>query len=81
MIRFRTVESHVDLCSLPSPRRIPRSLAGMAFNFSKIEIAPPAAQPSKPKPPQSQPDSSAAADGESRKLRVQNSQAWRARRP
>ena len=30
MIRFRTVESHVDLCSLPSPHRIPRSLAGNA---------------------------------------------------
>jgi hypothetical protein len=66
MIRFRTVESYRDLCSLPSPHRIPLSLAGMAFNFSKIELASPAAQPNKPKPPQSQPDSTSSARIDSR---------------
>ncbi|MGP8259167.1 MAG: hypothetical protein ACLQM6_04350 [Acidobacteriaceae bacterium] len=44
MIRFRAVESHRDMCSLPTPHRTPCSVAGMAFNFSKIELAPPAAQ-------------------------------------
>lgn len=28
-----------DHCCLPSPRRIPQGVAGMAFNFSKIEIS------------------------------------------
>jgi hypothetical protein len=81
MIRFRTVESHVDLCSLPSPHRIPRSLAGMAFNFSKIDLSPSDAQTGKPKPPQSQPASSTSAHGEACKMDVQSSQAWRVRRP
>jgi len=34
----------MDLCSLPSPYRILQSVAGMAFNFSKIELSAPAAQ-------------------------------------
>jgi len=55
MIRFRAVGSYVDLCSLPSPRRIPCSVAGMAFNFSKIELTPAAAQCNQPKPPQTRP--------------------------
>jgi hypothetical protein len=44
MIRFRVLESFVDLCCLPSPHRILQSVAGMAFNFSKIELPPPAIQ-------------------------------------
>jgi hypothetical protein len=27
------------LCCLPSPYRIPQGVAGMAFNFSKIELS------------------------------------------
>jgi hypothetical protein len=44
MIRARSLESHGDLCCLPSPYRIPQSVAGMAFNFSKVEITPHAAR-------------------------------------
>ena len=40
MIRSRSLESPGDLCCLPSPYRIPQSVAGMAFNFSKVEIVP-----------------------------------------
>jgi len=69
MIRFRAVGPYVDLCSLPSPHRIPCSVAGMAFNFSKIELAPPpAAQHNQPKPPQTQPAPAASARVESRNL-------------
>jgi hypothetical protein len=51
MIRWsRALESSVDLCSLPSPHRVPRSVPGMAFNFSKIELAHPAAQPNTAEP-------------------------------
>ena len=35
----RSLEPTPDLCCLPSPRRIPQGVAGMAFNFSKIEIS------------------------------------------
>jgi hypothetical protein len=38
MIQNRTLEP-MDLCCLPSPHRIPQGVAGMAFNFSKIEIS------------------------------------------
>ncbi len=68
MIRFRAVGSYVDRCSLPSPHRIPCSVAGMAFNFSKIELAPAAAHLNQPKPPQSQPAPAASARVESRNL-------------
>jgi len=44
MIRHRALESGGDLCCLPSPHRIPQSVAGMAFNFSKIELTPHTAQ-------------------------------------
>jgi hypothetical protein len=37
--RLRALESTRDLCCLPSPYRIPQSVAGMAFNFSKVEIS------------------------------------------
>lgn len=55
MIRLRALGSSVDRCSLPSPRRIPRSVAGMAFNFSRIKLpraTPRAGQaiPAKPQP-------------------------------
>ena len=69
MIRFRSVESYVDRCSLPSPHRIPCSVAGMAFNFSKIELAPPtAAQRNQPKLPQTQPAPAASPRVESRNI-------------
>ena len=51
MIRFRALGSSVDRCSLPSPRRIPRSVAGMAFNFSKIKLPRPAQQSGQAIPP------------------------------
>jgi hypothetical protein len=66
MIRFRPVESYVDLCSLPSPHRTPCSVAGMAFNFSKMEIVPRAAQINKPTPPQAHPVLAASVYVESR---------------
>jgi hypothetical protein len=39
MTLARALEPTPDLCCLPSPHRIPLSVAGMAFNFSKIEIS------------------------------------------
>ncbi len=39
MIQSRALEPTPDLCCLPSPHRIPQGIAGMAFNFSKIEIS------------------------------------------
>jgi hypothetical protein len=39
MIQARALEPTPDLCCLPSPYRIPQGVAGMAFNFSKIEIS------------------------------------------
>jgi hypothetical protein len=38
MIRSRALESPGNLCCLPSPHRLPQSVAGMAFNFSKVQI-------------------------------------------
>ena len=48
MIRSRALESPGDLCCLPSPHRIPQSVAGMAFNFSKVEFSHHAAQSNAP---------------------------------
>jgi len=39
MIHARALEPSPDLCCLPSPSRIQQNVAGMAFNFSKIEIS------------------------------------------
>ena len=39
MIRARALETSSDLCCLPSPHRIPQCVAGMAFNFSKVELS------------------------------------------
>ena len=40
IIQARALEPTTpDFCCLPSPHRIPQSVAGMAFNFSKIEIS------------------------------------------
>ena len=39
MIQPRALAPTPDLCCLPSPFKIPRGVAGMAFNFSKIEIS------------------------------------------
>ena len=50
MIRSRALESPGDLCCLPSPHRIPQSVAGMAFNFSKVELVHYAAQRTAPVP-------------------------------
>jgi hypothetical protein len=38
MIRSRSLASPGDLCCLPSPHRVPQSVAGMAFNFSKVAL-------------------------------------------
>lgn len=43
MMRLRALGFSGDMCCLPSPYRIPRRVAGMAFNFSKVEVAPRAA--------------------------------------
>jgi len=68
MIRFRAVESYADSCSLPSPHRIPCCVAGMAFNFSKIELAPPAAQRNQVASSQAQPGPAASARAEARSI-------------
>jgi hypothetical protein len=39
MIQHCAIELSGDLCCLPSPHRIPQGVAGMAFNFSKIELS------------------------------------------
>ena len=39
MIQPRALEPASDLCCLPSPHRVLQGVAGMAFNFSKIEIS------------------------------------------
>jgi hypothetical protein len=48
MIQARALEPTPDLCCLPSPHRISQGVAGMAFNFSKIELS---HHPSQPKAP------------------------------
>ena len=48
MIRFRALEPAGDLCCLPSPRRIMQGVAGMAFNFSQVELSHLASQRSTP---------------------------------
>jgi hypothetical protein len=54
MIQARALALSPDLCCLPSPHRISQYVAGMAFNFSKIEIS---HHPAPRKaPPQAQPD-------------------------
>ncbi len=50
MIQTRALHTP-DLCCLPSPRRILQGVAGMAFNFSKIELSHHSAQ-RKPQPQQ-----------------------------
>jgi hypothetical protein len=53
MMQARALVLSPDLCCLPTPHRISRYVAGMAFNFSKIELshypaprkAPPQRQP------------------------------------
>jgi hypothetical protein len=39
MIQSRALQPMPDLCCLPSPHRVPQGVAGMAFNFSKIELS------------------------------------------
>lgn len=43
MMRLRALGFSGDKCCLPSPYRIPKRVAGMAFNFSQVELAPRAA--------------------------------------
>lgn len=64
MIRFRALGSSVDRCSLPSPRLIPRSVAGMAFNFSRIKLPRAAQLSGQAIPPKAQPPSACAAAAE-----------------
>jgi hypothetical protein len=41
MTRYRTLGmSRESCCCLPTPYRIPKAVAGMAFNFSLAEVAP-----------------------------------------
>ena len=62
MIRLsRFLDSCMDLCSLPSPHLIPRSVAGMAFNFSKVELPRPAARHNAAKPEQCPAEPAASA--------------------
>ena len=51
----------MDLCSLPSPHRIPQCVAGMAFNFSKIDLSVPAARRNAARDEESQTDPAASA--------------------
>jgi hypothetical protein len=51
MIQTRALALSPDLCSLPSPHRISQYVAGMAFNFSKIETS---QHPAPRKAPQAQ---------------------------
>jgi hypothetical protein len=39
VIQPRALEPSPELCCLPTPHRISHYVAGMAFNFSKIEIS------------------------------------------
>ena len=39
MIQPRALEPSPELCCLPTPHRISHYVAGMAFNFSKIEMS------------------------------------------
>ena len=39
MIQPRALEPSPELCCLPTPHRISYHVAGMAFNFSKIEMS------------------------------------------
>lgn len=43
MMRLRALGFSGDKCCLPSPYRTPKRVAGMAFNFSQVEVAPHAA--------------------------------------
>jgi hypothetical protein len=58
MIQARALALSPDLCSLPSPHRISQHVAGMAFNFSKIEIS---HHPAPRKAPQAQPKPASSA--------------------
>jgi hypothetical protein len=41
MMRYRTLGMPREACCcLPTPYRIPKSVAGMAFNFSLVEVVP-----------------------------------------
>ena len=68
MIRWsRALEPSLDLCSLPSPHRIPQCVAGMAFNFSKIDLSQCAAQHNAARPAESQAGPATSARSEARR--------------
>jgi hypothetical protein len=68
MIRWsRALEPSLDLCSLPSPHRIPQCVAGMAFNFSKIDLSQCAAQQDGTSPAESQAGPATSARSEARR--------------
>ena len=60
MIQPRLLEPTPDLCCLPSPHRVPQGVAGMAFNFSKIEISRYPAPRKEPRQAKAQPRSNPA---------------------
>jgi hypothetical protein len=39
MNQYRALQPAPDICCLPSPYRVLQGVAGMAFNFSKIELS------------------------------------------
>jgi hypothetical protein len=61
MIQGRELQPSPDLCCLPSPHRIQQYVAGMAFNFSKIEISHHTLQRKAPPQKQTQPPRAASA--------------------
>ncbi|MGA1981281.1 MAG: hypothetical protein ABSG84_02325 [Acidobacteriaceae bacterium] len=61
MIQARALEPTPDLCCLPSPYRIPQGVAGMAFNFSKIELSHHPSQRKAPRQAKAQPRSASAS--------------------
>ena len=64
MIKPRPIVPSPDLCCLPTPYRIPQFVAGMAFNFSKIEISHHRIQRKAPLPAQPDPNETpASAEG------------------
>ncbi len=61
MMRFYALGLSGHMCCLPSPYRIPQRVAGMAFNFSQVEVAPPSAGRTRAVPPR-RPDEKAVRD-------------------
>jgi hypothetical protein len=70
MIRPRALEPSGDLCCLPSPYRIPRCVAGMAFNFSKVEVSQHPPRRNRPAQVETSPRSAVSATSISRRRAI-----------